>query len=44
MSYSSELVHTIIEFFYAIFKRLGARRQPKEHALLEQGRYRYPSR
>jgi hypothetical protein len=44
MSYSSELVHTIIEFFYAIFKQLGERRQRNEHALLEEGRYQYSSR
>lgn len=43
-TFSSELVHTILEFFYAIFKQLGERRQPKERALLEQGRYRYSSR
>jgi hypothetical protein len=30
MSYSSELVHTIIEFFYAIFMQLSERRQLKE--------------
>lgn len=40
MSYSSELVHTIIEFFYAIFKRLGELREPKQPEPLEQGLYR----